>query len=76
MQYPLEVSLLKNHILLLPGLGFYSICIDHGKMSHSLADKYSQQEGSLCLVENICFHSDLGGPRAAVMFMRWGGISS
>lgn len=75
MQYPPEVSLLKNHILRLPRLDLYSICIDHGEMSHSLADKCSQQGGSPCLVENIYFHSDLGDPEAgAVRLCVWGGV--
>ena len=46
--------------MLLSGPDFYSICIDHREMSHSLADRFSQQGGNSCLVENICFRSDGG----------------
>lgn len=63
MQYPLEVPLLKSQDLLLPPrMEFYSICIDHGEMSHPLADRSSQQGGSV-------------GWKAFVSTVIWGTLS-
>lgn len=74
MQYPLEVHLLKSHVLLLlPGIEFYSVCIDHGEMSQSLADRSSQQGGSYSSMENICLHSNLGDPELETWLGSQGG---